>query len=52
MCSLFRRINEYTPLLIFCFIDVINKASKLYFEDLFLFSHLTKEFHFSTFNFP
>ena len=49
MCTLIHRINEYTPLLLICFIDLINKASKLYFEELFLFSLLTEEFHFGVF---
>ena len=52
MCTLFHRINEYMPLLRTCFIDLINKASELHFEELLLFSPLTKEFHFGIFLFP
>lgn len=44
-------MNTYHSLFFICFIDLINKDSKLYFEELFIFS-LTKGFPFSTFYFP
>lgn len=53
MSRWFYGINEYMPLFVsIYFIDLINKDSKLYFEELFIFSAFTKGFRFSTFYFP